>query len=76
MKNVIRLLIILLSIVLGLYVGVWLMFVGGIIQIIQSAITPINALGIALGLLRVVCASFVGWLSFYIGAIVGVSFLN
>lgn len=53
MKQIIGILIAIAGIALGLYIGVWLMFVGGIIQIVNS-INPANGLGIALGILRIV----------------------
>lgn len=53
MKKVIGILIAIVGIALGIYVGVWLMFVGGIVQIINS-INPINGLGIALGIARII----------------------
>jgi hypothetical protein len=57
--------LIILGIVLGLWLGIWFLFIGGIIQFINAIkASPVNAMGIALGLLRVVCASPVGWISF------------
>ena len=41
MKKIIGILIAIVGIALGIYVGVWLMFVGGIVQIVNS-INPIN----------------------------------
>ena len=65
-KTILGFSLILLSIVLGLYLGLWVMFVGGIIQVIQSCTPIVNALGIELGLLRITFSSLVGWISFYI----------
>ena len=48
MKKIIGILIAIAGIALGIYVGVWLMFIGGIVQIVNS-INPLNGLGIALG---------------------------
>ena len=53
MKKIIGILIAIVGIALGIYVGVWLMIVGGIVQIVNS-INPINGLGIALGIARIV----------------------
>ena len=47
MKKIIGILIAIAGIALGIYVGVWLMFIGGIVQIVNS-INPVNGLGIAL----------------------------
>ena len=69
MKEVIGFLIAIAGIALGVYVGVWLMFVGGITQILNS-ITPVNALGIATGIARIVFCE-IGALIAYIGIIIG-----
>lgn len=53
MKKIISVLIIIISILLGLYVGVWLLFAGGIIQIVNS-INPLNGGGIALGIVKII----------------------
>lgn len=53
MKKIISVLIIIISISLGLYVGVWLLFAGGIIQIVNS-INPLNGGGIALGIVKII----------------------
>jgi hypothetical protein len=60
------------SIGIGLYLGLWVCFVGGIVQIVEALkSTPIEAIGVALGLLRFFVASLVGWGSFYISLIIG-----
>lgn len=52
------------GIALGLYVGVWLLFIGGIVQVIQAATAdPVSAMGVAVGLFRIVAASAAGTLS-------------
>ena len=53
MKKIIGILIAIVGIVLGIYVGIWLMLAGGITQIVNS-INPINGLGIAFGIARIV----------------------
>ncbi len=64
MKEILGLLICLAGVILGLYLGVWVCFIGGIVQVVEAVkATPVEALGIALGLLRVACSSFVGWLT-------------
>lgn len=54
----------LLGIVLGLYLGVWFMFIGGIVQIVKSVTPELYPLGLAIGIFRFLGASFVGWMSF------------
>ena len=52
MRTLLQVLIIIVSIFLGLYVGIWLMFTGGIIQIING-INLLNAVEIAIGICKV-----------------------
>lgn len=73
MKKIIGILIAIAGIALGIYVGVWLMFVGGIVQIINS-INPTNGLGIALGIVRIVFCEvgvLIAWLGIAIGSVIG-----
>ena len=53
MKILIGLVLVVLGIVLGLYVGGYLMFICGIIQLISS-ISPLNPGGIGWGIGRIV----------------------
>lgn len=73
MKKIIGILIAIIGIALGIYVGVWLMFIGGITQIISS-INPLNGLGIALGIARIIfceVGGLVAWLGIVIGSAIG-----
>lgn len=70
MKTVLGICIITVGVALGSYLGVWIMFIGGIVQIINSlphqvlgSYVPVDAVGIALGILRILCSGLVGWLS-------------
>lgn len=75
MKKIIGILIAIAGIILGIYVGIWLMLVGGIMQIVNS-INPINGLGIALGILRIIfceVGGFIAWLGIAIGSAIGLS---
>lgn len=70
--NIFGFVMIAVGILLGLYVGGWVLFVGGIVQVIEAIkATPVEALGIAVGILRVVVAMAVGTL---IAAAAGVFF--
>ncbi len=61
----------------GLYVGLWLCLVGGIVQIIEGAkATPIASMDIALGVLRFFCTALAGWGTFFIGVFISGAFLN
>lgn len=73
MKKIIGILIAIAGIALGIYVGVWLMFIGGIVQIVNS-INPTNGLGIALGIVRIVfceVGGLIAWLGIAIGLGIG-----
>ncbi len=75
MKKIIGILIAIVGIALGIYVGAWLMFIGGITQIVNS-INPVNGLGIALGIARIVfceIGGFIAWLGVAIGSAIGLS---
>lgn len=75
MKKIIGILIVIVGIALGIYVGAWLMFIGGITQIVNS-INPVNGLGIALGIARIVfcgIGGFIAWLGVAIGSAIGLS---
>jgi hypothetical protein len=61
----------------GLYVGLWLCLVGGIVQIIEGAkATPISSMDIALGVLRFFCTALAGWGTFILGALISGIFIK
>ena len=61
MTKVLGLLMVLGGLALGLYVGLWFMFVGGIISIVNGGTAdPGNAGNIAWGIVRIVFSSVVG----------------
>jgi hypothetical protein len=52
------------GVAIGLYVGVWLMFIGGIVDVItEIRAVELSAMGVALGIAKVLFASAVGGLS-------------
>lgn len=58
MKKLIGSLIIAVVLVGGLYLSLWICLVGGIIQIVEACkVDPIEAMGIGLGVLRLVLTS-------------------
>ena len=60
MNKIIGALIIVIGVFAGLYVGIWVLFIGGIIQVIEAIrATELLAMPIALGIARVLFASFV-----------------
>ena len=63
MKSVVGVVLIVAGLALGLYVGFYLMFVKGIIQLIQGITPVIVASDIAWGLGKIIVASAVGTIS-------------
>ena len=61
----------------GIYVGVWLMFIGGIVQLIE-AIRAENlvTMEVAIGVARIVFAGFIGTLSAFLLIIPGAALCN
>ncbi len=60
------------GILFGLYAGLWVMFVGGIVQMVEAfKVTPINSMDVAIGVVRIVFAAPVGWACFVISLIFG-----
>ena len=75
MKKIIGILIAITGIILGIYVGIWLMLAGGITQIVNS-INPVNGLGITLGIVRIIfceVGAIIAWLGIVIGSAIGLS---
>ena len=53
----------------SLYLSLWLCFVGGIVQLIESAkATPVSAIGIAVGILRICLTALSGWGCFFVSS--------
>lgn len=70
MKDLLKILIIILGIGIGVYVGFWLMFVGGIVQTIEVIKAPtLEGLPITIGISKIIFASFVGRLIVVISCI-------
>ena len=64
MRTLLGVFLILCGVIIGLYLGVWVMFVGGIIDLINQFKAPeLNAMRVAIGIVKIVFANFVGWLS-------------
>ena len=76
MKILIGLLLIVGGIVLGLFIGGYLMFFKGIVGIIDGIKADWQATTIAWGLLRILLAGATGWLSALFLIIPGIAFLQ
>ncbi len=67
MKPLIGLILIIAGIILGIYVGLYLCFIGGIIGLIEAVRAPeLLASKVAWSIAKIVFASFLGWLSAFV----------
>ena len=67
---------VIIGIVLALYLGVWVMCVGGIVDMVNACkSTPVDAVHILIGLAKFLFAGLVGWFTFfactYLGVVIG-----
>lgn len=77
MKSIFGIILIVVGIALGLYVGVWLMFIGGIVQIINAIRAPeLIAMTVAIGVAKIVFAGAVGGLSAVVCILPGYALLT
>ena len=75
--QIIGFLLILLGLALGLYVGLWLCFVGGIVQIVTAIrAEELIALDIAWGIAKVVCAGMCGGFSALVLVLPGLALIQ
>lgn len=64
MNFIIGLLMILTGAALGVYLGIWWAFIGGIIDVIRGATaTNVDAMMVALGVAKVFFSGLIGWCS-------------
>jgi hypothetical protein len=75
MGQIIGLFLIVFGIGFGIWAGIWWAFVGGIIQII-NAFSPLDAVSIAWGVVKIVFAGVIGWCAAIACIIPGLGFLN
>jgi hypothetical protein len=48
----------------GVYFGIWWAFIGGIVDVITQVRAPeLSALGVAVGVAKIVFAGLIGWVS-------------
>ena len=74
MKKIIGLLIILIGVITGIWLGLYVMLYGGIMQIIAN-INPIRASGLTMGIIRTIFCE-IGVIPAYVGLIVGYTVMN
>lgn len=76
MIRLIGALILLAGIGFGLYVGGWILFIGGIAQIIAALqVVPVVGTTIGIGIFKIVIASTIGMIIFWICAAIGIPML-
>jgi hypothetical protein len=70
MTKLLGLLIVIGGIVLGVWLGIFVCFIGGIIQVLSGlphqtlgGLVPLNATGIAFGVAKILFSGLVGWTS-------------
>ena len=77
MRFTLGLFLILSGIVLGVYVGFWLCFIGGIMDIINQVRAPeVSVLAVMLGVLKICFSSFCGTVAVCFGIVPGVVILQ
>lgn len=77
MRNVLGIILIVAGVAFGVYVGVWICFIGGIVQIVDAVkATPVSGVDIGLGILRIVIAGMAGTLSAVVAVIPGAAMLK
>ena len=83
MKMLVGILLIVLGIALGLYVGGYVLFIGGLVQFFTaikvlfiSGIAALDIVALVMGIVKVMVAGAVGWLIFLFCTIVGTAFLG
>lgn len=63
--KILAILIFFAGIILGLWLGLWVMFIGGIEQIVDGInVEPADGTDIAWGIVRIIFAAGIGWGSF------------
>jgi hypothetical protein len=64
MREALGVVMVVVGIALGLYAGLWWAFIGGIVSIVEAVkATPVEAMGIALGIVRIMFAGLIGVVS-------------
>jgi len=77
MMKLIGALIIVAGVLLGLYLGLWVCLIGGIVQLVEACkADPVSSLGIAFGIVRILIASVVGWVTVVVVGFVGAVFCS
>ena len=71
-KDIYELTCVLGGFVLALYVGIWVCFIGGLVDIANGfKATPVLPLSVLFGIFKIMIASPIGWAIFIIGLTLG-----
>lgn len=74
---IIGVLLFIIGILGGFYLGFWIMLVGGIVDIINGIKAPIvEVTVIGVGLLKMIFSGIVGWFTFWFCTIFAVAFIS
>lgn len=81
MKTFLGIGMIILGIVLGLYVGIWIMFIGGIAGLIDVVVGAVNGqdisgMAVAVDVAKIIFAGLAGWLSAFVLIVPGYAMLK
>ncbi|MFW6173109.1 MAG: hypothetical protein ACOC5T_05135 [Elusimicrobiota bacterium] len=78
MKKIVGVILIITGIAIGLYVGVWECFAGGVADIINVIKSDCQASPsmVLLPLIKITFSSFIGFISSFIGIIPGIVLMN
>ena len=76
-KIIAGILFFIIGIVCGLYLGFWLLFVGGFVDIINAIKEPIvDVTSVGFGLIKIICSGVVGTLTFWFFALISAVMLS
>lgn len=77
MKNLMGILLVVTGCTLGVYVGFWWAFVGGVVDVIVAAKADnIVSMEIAIGATKIVFSSLIGWVVFVLFLVPGHLLMN
>jgi len=77
MKSILGIILIILGIFAGVYVGLWWAFIGGIIVVIQEIrAEELVAMNIAIGNIRIIFASFLGTITAMFFIVTGITLIK
>lgn len=76
-RTVMGLILIVAGVLCGVYVGLWICFIGGIVQIIEQVRAPeLSAMVVAIGVVKILFAGFIGFMSGLVAVIPGYALLS